>query len=140
MTIPYPRDGTTLIGAALEIPVDEADFWKRLEFRISAEFAGFADRRLHFYWCDGLVPDEYALVGVERRIGGNAWCGSSGQERWRFTLVVGQDVKSHEQIDWAALLPGDRLTGWLTPDPKKKTLRIDPLSGYDEDTRRVPGR
>ncbi len=109
--------------------MDEADFWKRLEFRICAEFAGSVDSRLRFCWCDGLVPEEYDLAGGERRIEGRAWCGQGGQERWRFTLVLGQNAESREQIDWSALLPGAQLGSWLTPDPQKRTLRIDSLSG-----------
>jgi len=66
--------------------VDEQEFWRRLEFRICAEFAGFADRQLRFYWCDGLVPDDYDLTGAEPHVSGVAYCGQSGQERWRFTL------------------------------------------------------
>jgi len=112
--------------------VDEAEFWGRLERRISAEFAGFAERRLRFYWCDGLFPEACNLVGEESRILGEALCGSSGQEPWRFTLVVGHEAESRDQIDWSKLLPSSRLTGWLTPDPEKKTLWMDPLSGYDD--------
>lgn len=61
-----------------------------------------------------------------------AWCGNVGLERWGFTLLVGQDVESHEQIDWSTLLPDERLTGWLSPDEDTKTVRMDPLSGYDD--------
>jgi hypothetical protein len=117
--------------------LEEQDFWLRLEHRIEAEFSGFADRKLRYYWCDGLVPDEYDLVGTEPRISGLAYCGSNGQDRWRFTLVVGQRAASVDQIDWAALLPSERLTGWLTPDTQEKTLRIDPLAGYDDESAAV---
>ena len=30
------------------------------------------------------------------------------------------------RIDWPALLPGDEMTSWLVPDPREKTLRINP--------------
>jgi hypothetical protein len=119
-------------GGGARILEEEPEFWKRLEYRISAEFAGLADRRLRYYWRDGLVREEYDLTSAERQISGVAWCGPSGQERWRFTLVAGQGAASRDRIDWPALLPGERLTGWLTPDLPKKTLRIEPLSGYDD--------
>ena len=117
--------------------MDESEFWTRLEYRISAEFAGSADRRLRYYWCDGLVPDGYDLLGAEPQISGLAWCGPSGQERWRFTLVAGQRATSRDQISWLTLLPGDLLTGWLIPDPQNKTLRIDPAMGHDDLYRHV---
>jgi len=59
--------------------MQEPEFWQRLEFRICAEFRGFADHALRSYWCDGLIPEEYDLVGAERRITGVAFCGRSGQ-------------------------------------------------------------
>ena len=112
--------------------MEEPEFWTRLERRICAEFAGFADRRLGYYWCDGLLPEDYDLTNAERQVNGVAWCGPDGQERWRFTLIVGHDTTTRDNIDWSALLPGERLTGWLTPDLQNKTLRIEPLSGYDD--------
>jgi hypothetical protein len=114
--------------------VDEQEFWQRLEFRICSEFAGFADPRLRYHWCDGLVPEDYDLTSAEPHISGTAHCGQRGgrQERWRFTLVVGQRVASPRQIDWSTLLPSDCLTGWLTPDLQNKTLQVDPRVGYQE--------
>lgn len=113
--------------------MEETEFWRRLEVRVGAEFAGFADRRLRYHWCDGLVPEEYDLAGAEPQIRGVAWCGPSGQEPWRFTLAAGPEAVSGGRVDWAALLPGDELTGWLIPDPGTKTLRIllrPGLGGY----------
>jgi hypothetical protein len=60
--------------------MEETEFWQRLEVRVGAEFAGFADRQLPYHWCDGLVPEEYDLAGTEPQIRGVAWCGPSGQE------------------------------------------------------------
>jgi hypothetical protein len=42
--------------------VDESEFWLRLERRICAEFEGFDDRQLRWYWCDGLSAEEYDLL------------------------------------------------------------------------------
>ena len=108
--------------------MEEQEFWRRLEFRVCAEFAGFADRQLRHYWCDGLRPEEYYLAGAEPQIRGLAWCGPSGQEPWRFTLGVGRPGAPGGRIDWAALLPDDKMTGWLIPDPQAKILRMLPWS------------
>jgi hypothetical protein len=106
--------------------VDEREFWARLEYRISAEFAGSADNHLRFYWCDGLVPEQYDVVGGHWRILGFAWIGQGrNQERWDFTLAAGLVQGTREEIDWSALLPADTLAGWLSPDPGKKHLKID---------------
>jgi hypothetical protein len=105
--------------------MDEADFWKRLEFRISAELAGFEDRRLNSLWCDGLVAQEYDLSGAEPCIRGLAWCGDGGQEHWRFVLRVDPATRSRAGIDWAALLPPQHVTGWLSPDRAGRSMLID---------------
>jgi hypothetical protein len=41
-------------------------------------------------------------------------------------------VESPELVDWAALLPAEDVTGWLSPHPHAKTLAIDPLAAYPE--------
>ena len=108
----------------------ERDFWAALEFRICAEFDGFEDRLLRHYWCDGLIPDDYDLQADEPCIRGLAYCGQTGQEQWRFTLLIGSSVSSPKEIDWTSLLPPDDMTGWLTPHPHERTLILDPLSAY----------
>jgi hypothetical protein len=100
--------------------VDEEDFWVRLEYRICRELRGFGDPELRENWCDGLAAEEYTLHSPQPCISGRAWCGPNGQEPWRFTLLVGPDTRSREEIDWSVLLPGDRLTGWLSPNPRHK--------------------
>jgi len=114
--------------------MDAREFWKRLEFRICSEMWGLRgeDRHLRGMWCDGLTPDEYDLTGEEPQIRGVAYFGYTGQEIWHFMLIVKKGIESSDHIDWAALLPDEGLTGWLTPDPETKTLRVDPLSGYGD--------
>lgn len=109
--------------------MDEGEFWVRLEFRICEELRGFEDPMLRGFWCDGLAAEEYHLSGSRPVVLGRAWCGPSGQEAWRFTLVAGTRMRSREDIDWPALLPGDRSTGWLSLHPPHKTMTIDPLRG-----------
>jgi hypothetical protein len=111
--------------------MDEREFWARLEYRISEEFAGFADNHLRFYWCDGLVPEQYDVAAGHWRIRGFAWIGQGHQqERWAFTLAAGRARGTREDIGWSALLPAGTLTGWLSPDPGEKHVRIDPAAGY----------
>ena len=78
------------------------------------------------------MADEYALLSAQPCIRGRAWCGPSGQEPWRFTLLAGLEILVREHIDWSALLPGARMTGWLSPDPRRRTMVIDPLGGRPE--------
>jgi len=112
--------------------MEEPDFWVRLEFRICAEFRGLDDQLLRRYWCDGLIAERYDLLPPQPCIRGRAWCGSDGQEPWTFTLLVEQDTRSRAGINWSALLPDDRLTGWLSPDPQHKTMTIDPMGGHPD--------
>jgi hypothetical protein len=100
--------------------VDEEDFWVRLEYRICAEFRGFGDRELRKNWCDGMDAEEYELRPPRPDIYGRSWCDPDGQEPCGFTLLIGQEVRSHEEIDWSVLLPADRLTGRLSPNPQQR--------------------
>jgi hypothetical protein len=122
--------------------VEEPEFWGRLEYRICAELEGFEDDQLRWYWCDGLVPDRYDRHGGHWHISGRAWIETrnkpgrgqrrdSRQEPWTFTLIA-RHPGDRDAIDWDQLLPSDQLTGWLTPDPASKTLKIDPASGYND--------
>jgi hypothetical protein len=109
--------------------IDEQDFGIRLEFHICAEFEGFRDKHLRAYWCDSLVAEDYDLSAAVPCVRGRAWCGPSGQERWRFTLILDPGTR---RLDWLALLPDDGLTGWVSPDPQARTMTIDPLGGYPD--------
>jgi hypothetical protein len=110
----------------------EDDCWVALEYRVSAEFQGFADRRLRWMGCDGLDPETYHLDGPAPSVRGRAWSGPGGQERWTFALLLDPETRSRETIDWPALLPGDDTTGWLTADPDARTLLISPLAAHPD--------
>jgi hypothetical protein len=112
----------------------EQDFWSALEYRICHEFRSFEDARLRSNWCDGLIAEEYDLQADEPCIRGRAYCGPSGQEAWRFTLMIGASVSSPAQIDWPSLLPRDDVTGWLSPHPRERTLILDPLAAWPDPT------
>jgi hypothetical protein len=105
----------------------EAEFWSALEYRITTELWGFEDQLLRSLWCDGLVPEEYDLRTDRPCIRGTAYCGQSGQDRWRFTLLLGDPDRL---TDWSALLPGEELTGWLSVHPRERALIVDPSSAY----------
>jgi hypothetical protein len=112
--------------------MDESEFWACLEYRICAAFAGFEDNALRLYWCDGLVPEQYGVVGGQSLVSGFAWIGQGHkQERWDFTLTAWRPLGARNEIDWPALLPAKSLTGWLRPDPQRKSLKIDLASAND---------
>jgi hypothetical protein len=107
--------------------VDEADYWLRLEFRLCGEFAGMADRRLRYYWCDGFIPLQYLLDDPLPRITGRVWIvNGQEQEEWDFTLFLPQPVGSRQQIDWATLLPPANVTRWLALDLFRRRIEVEP--------------
>jgi hypothetical protein len=110
--------------------MDEDDFWPRLAWRIDAELAGFETGRFRSTGCDGIVPDIYDLSAPEPQIRGRVWCGRNGQEQWEFTLLLA--ARSVTDIDWAALLPADDVTGWLSPHPETRTMIIEPLAAHPD--------
>jgi hypothetical protein len=118
--------------------MDERDFWVALEFRICKEFASLQANHLRFLWCDGLIPDNYALDSNDPYIDGTAWMGGIGghppsyQEQWGFRLLLGRHFRSISEIPWHTLLPEEDVTGWLTFDLKNKTMVINPSRRMNE--------
>jgi hypothetical protein len=112
--------------------MDESDYWVALEYRICREFDGFNDDRLRPLWCDGLAPEEWELAADRPAIRGLAWCGRTGQDKWRFTLLLTTRPSSREEIQWGELLPPDDHTGWLSADPERRSLVIDPGAGVPD--------
>lgn len=110
----------------------ERGFWPALEYRICREVQGFQDRQLRSMWCDGLEPQIYDLHGDPPCIRGVAYFGPSGQERWQFILLIGDETDAADAIDWPSLLPADDTTGWLSPHISERNLVLDPASATRE--------
>lgn len=111
----------------------ERDFWMSLEFRISREFARLPDRRYRFFWCDGFVPRDYLLDDATPRIVGTVWiCDGPAQEEWQFALLLPSPSSTLEDLDWAALLPPDGTTGWMSFDAEHRCLEIQPSLAVPE--------
>jgi hypothetical protein len=108
--------------------LDESAYWIYLEYRVCDELSGLRDPAARRYWCDGFEPSWYILDGQPPRILGCVWMGVGPrhQEQWQFTLLLGRSADSPESIDWSALLPPPDVTRWLTLDPTRKQLVIEP--------------
>lgn len=106
--------------------MDEAEYWTRLEYRICRELAGMRAGGLRDWWCDGFVPE--TLDEGRGVFSGRVWMGRGGrdQEVWDFTLMLGAVPGAGERIDWASLLPGEDVTGWLSMDFNQKAMKIEP--------------
>jgi hypothetical protein len=67
----------------------EADYRASLEYRVCREFAGMAEHRLRWLWCDGFIPQQYLISEPTPRIVGRAWiCDGPSQHDWEFTLFL----------------------------------------------------
>ena len=108
--------------------MNEAHFWGSLEFRLCREFTAMPERRYHHYWCDGLTPAEYILDGLSPRIMGKCWiCNGPQQFEWDFTLLLPGPVSSRNAIDWAALLPDENVTRWMSFNETRRYIEIEPV-------------
>jgi hypothetical protein len=112
--------------------MNEAEFWDTLEYRICDELAQFKEKETRSLWCDGFVPQNYALDTDEPHISGRVWMGGFAgrrpdyQEDWQFKLVLGRPIQSRASIAWNALMPPENKTGWLTIDRARKTIILTP--------------
>jgi hypothetical protein len=123
-----PRPPHSLTGD----PVED-EFWIALEFRVSGEFPGMADKQLRHFWCDGFIPEQYLLDDLMPRIVGRAWIvDDQRQENWEFTLFLNQSYALRTDIDWFALLPADNVTCWLALDLPGKRIQIEPVAAVPD--------
>ena len=107
--------------------MDERHFWASLEFRLCREFAGMPEKRHRSLWCDGLIPNGYTLDGPSPRITGRCWiCNGPRQAEWAFALLLPRPYESWGRIDWAALLPAEDVTRWMSFDENREYLEIEP--------------
>lgn len=109
----------------------EPEYFGRLEMRVSRELAGMRRPELRDLWCDGFIPEAFAVVGRRCRVGGSVWLafGRGRQECWQFVMYLGPS-RPREAVDWAALLPAEDVTGWLSLDFGTKFMKVDPSGAY----------
>jgi hypothetical protein len=106
-------------------PMDEGEFWIRLEYRVCREMDGIPEYRRVHIWCDGFIPEEYALDRTPAYIAGLVWIGLGDlQEKWRFKLTSPLSFTSRDSVLWSELLPAEDLTKWLAAYPQEKRLDI----------------
>ncbi|WP_250847049.1 hypothetical protein [Aquisphaera insulae] len=114
-------------------PMDEEDFWPRLEWSVSGELEQMRDHDLRRFWCDGFLPRTYHLEGPSPRIEGRAWIGDgSTQDEWAFTLLLPHPFGSREEIPWESLVPAGGMTRWLTLDRSGKRIQIEPTAAVPD--------
>jgi hypothetical protein len=125
-----PETAITWIQRVLPLPeagsvdsfvASEAEFWSRLEYRVTAALGALGGSYLA---CDGFSPNEYRLDDVPPSIVGRAWMLPAGE--WTFILVMPSSFDDLSRIDWKSLFPPADATGWLTVDAARKLLIIDP--------------
>ena len=113
--------------------MDESQFWLKLEFRVSGELRQMRDKHLRHLWCDGFDP-----VGVESDshgawIVGRAWIMGDDDSKYSFRLRIGEPGSSRPDRDWAALMPDEESTAWLSLDRSSQRIEIDPFVTIPDD-------
>jgi hypothetical protein len=111
----------------LVLSLDERQFWTRLEFRICREVNGMPAQWQRRYWCDGFIPEYYRPQREPPLIYGRVWMVEiQQQQEWKFILLLPRQYKSRDDIRWVPLVPPENATGWLTLDPLRQRIVIDP--------------
>jgi hypothetical protein len=107
----------------------EREYFGHLEMRVSRELAGMRQRELQSLWCDGLIAEAFEIVGERCRMTGQVWMafGQQRQQPWNFVVYLGP-ARSREEIDWAAMLPREDVTGWLSLDFQTKFMKVNPFA------------
>jgi hypothetical protein len=104
------------------------EFWPELERRIANEVAASGRTDLRGFWCDGLYLTRYLFDETPPRAEGTIFFGRTGQEVWHLQVALGTQphATSLDDLDWDALLPARRRTGWLTVDIEARLVAVDP--------------
>jgi len=128
-----------LLGGAT---LDAGEFWLRLEYRVGLEIDGLRSDDFRGIWCDGFAPEMFQLIHGRPTITGRVWLAKSGhrggQERWRFSLLLPENVRGEQDIEWAAVLPPDDVTGWLSLDQSQRVMKLDPVAAYPDRSSAAP--
>jgi len=105
----------------------EREFWTHLEYLACGELERIQASRELGLWCDGFVPESFAVDGHPPRITGQAWVADhTYQWRWPFTLRLRRRYESRADVPWAEVLPAPDETGWLDVDVDAKSITLVP--------------
>jgi hypothetical protein len=78
-------------------------------------------------FCDWFEPKRYFLDGPSPRILGRVgFVDGRNSTVLAFTLCISRAASSPGDIDWPTLLPQDNTTGWVSIDPFRGCITIDP--------------
>jgi hypothetical protein len=116
--------------------VTEHEYFGHLEMRVSRELAGMRDQRLRGLWCDGFVRENFVISPGGSHVAGRVWIadGQRGQALWNFVLLLGRSRVPREQVNWAALLLEEEVTGWLYLDFEQKFVKVKLSAAHPDGT------
>ena len=116
-----------------EATLTELDYFGHLEMRVSRELASMRQRELQSLWCDGFIVEAFETVGERCRAIGQVWMafGQERQELWSFVVYLGA-ARPRDEIDWAAVLPPEEVTGWLSLDFETKFMKVNPFVAHPD--------
>lgn len=113
----------------------EAQFWKRLELRVSAELACLSTANLQALSCQKLTPEAYLLDKEQPAIVGRALIREMGQTRseWQFAIAVPDGFAFAGCAGWDALYPPETMTRWCSVHEQAKHLLLVPAVATSRD-------
>ena len=94
----------------------DSGFLEKLEFWLSKVFRKSTDKKLKWFWCDGveiIQTNDLAedIILQEKQITANAWIGENGQDVYRMAIKLGEYsfAKFSVGLDLADCLPDETL-------------------------------
>jgi hypothetical protein len=108
------------------------DFCAQLEHHLTRIFGKSQDKRLHGFWCDGvLMPDQESQLAKKnvkstKLITTKAWIGNDGQTAYEMTILFGPNSLQRyaKGADLRDCIPSEDLLDWLTVDMDNKKIEI----------------
>jgi hypothetical protein len=110
--------------------VSEAEYFRRLEMRVSRELAGMRQKELRGWWCDGFIPEKFVVTRSGCHIAGQVWMdnGRHHQTLWNFVVLLGRSIVTRDEVKWAELMPAEDVTDWLSLDFENEFMKVKPFA------------
>jgi hypothetical protein len=111
-----------------------ANFCKTLEYHLSQTFRNTQDKRLRYFWCDGVRTPEASWQNWERfdetsEIITGAWFGENGQDEYEMIIRLGSVsfARCLKGLDLEECLPDDQTLDWIILDEQNRKIVLQLL-------------
>lgn len=100
-------------------------FLVHLEFKMSRSLKHHPNKFLNRFWCDGIIPDVYAVVSTRPAVSGRIWIvEGQHQMKWSFRLLLGLEPERLQGLNERSLAPDELSLSWFHLDLESQHVEM----------------